>query len=478
MKDYYSFLERIALSAKRLMLPLAFVAGMGVVSQACDGNNSNNNGGGDPETVQVTGSATDGPYIDGSKVTIVQLDSAFNPTDKTIIQWTDSLGRYSAELPAKTNFKASISGFHFDEIAGQPSEAPIDLLASFRTGVVPDEYNINDVTHLVADRILHLAETDPGRTFSEYSSTARDEFFSELDMMIVGSGVCHPHEMDVISGSSTCNDPLLGVELLFRQYAHDVANATGAAVAPTLQGFFNNSALYFGQTGTLPNDVKDGLRAAALNLDVSAATLNLQAYLDAQGELAETPNADNVLDQDMDGIVNSLDEDIDGDGVLNEDDTDPRNPSVGAGVYIDPVSGLIWQQEGPSDLYDQPSAIAYCDALDHAGFDDWRLPNIDDLRSLVRGCPDSETGGACEVTEACSEMSCFTDICLGCDEGLGPADSCYQPVELDGDCTIYTSTSVRSDLPEIPWVIDFTTANIANITSPILPYNVRCVRNP
>ena len=34
--------------------------------------------------------------------------------------------------------------------------------------------------------------------------------------------------------------------------------------------------------------------------------------------------------------------------------------------------GLSWQE-----------ALAYCEGLDHGGYEDWRLPNINQLRSLV-----------------------------------------------------------------------------------------------
>ncbi len=376
----FSVLERIAAGAKRvirpLVIPLTLALGAGVLYSACSPK------GEDTSPVAISGSASDGPYIDGSKVTIVQLDSDFVPTDSTIIQWTDSLGRYSAELPPRKNFKASISGYHFDEIAGQPSEAPIELLAAFGTGTAPDEYNINDVTQLVADRILHLAESDPGRSFSEYSTQARDELFTELDM-ILGSPTCHPHEMDVISGPDDCNDFLLAVELLFRQYAHDVSASTGAAVAPALQEVFNSSALYFGQTGTLPTDVLEGLRAAALNLDVEAATDNLQVYLDAQGESATAPDADNVLDQDMDGEVNAT-------------DPAPLDPDIYTGNCDNDGDGFDSLVCGGDDCDDDcptchPGAPEFCgEARDH---------DCDGLVDELEGCGDCEVGSPALVSQ-------------------------------------------------------------------------------
>jgi len=45
----------------------------------------------------------------------------------------------------------------------------------------------------------------------------------------------------------------------------------------------------------------------------------------------------------------------------------------------------------PGKLY-FPEAVAYCEDLDLAGHQDWRLPSVDELRSLVAGCPHSVDG--------------------------------------------------------------------------------------
>lgn len=45
----------------------------------------------------------------------------------------------------------------------------------------------------------------------------------------------------------------------------------------------------------------------------------------------------------------------------------------------------------------------------------WFWPSIDDLRSLVKECPATETGGSCTVTNQCySQDSCFNAPCTSC----------------------------------------------------------------
>jgi hypothetical protein len=51
------------------------------------------------------------------------------------------------------------------------------------------------------------------------------------------------------------------------------------------------------------------------------------------------------------------------------------------GTVTDQHTGLVWQQQ-PSDPMTWEEAVAYAEKLVFAGRDDWRLPNIKELRSL------------------------------------------------------------------------------------------------
>jgi hypothetical protein len=55
----------------------------------------------------------------------------------------------------------------------------------------------------------------------------------------------------------------------------------------------------------------------------------------------------------------------------------------GDGTVSDNVTGLIWQQTGPTGTYSQASAAAYCTGLNLGGLQDWRLPSMIELLSLV-----------------------------------------------------------------------------------------------
>lgn len=51
-------------------------------------------------------------------------------------------------------------------------------------------------------------------------------------------------------------------------------------------------------------------------------------------------------------------------------------------TVTDQATGLMWDQRETSTKT-WVSALAYCEGLDHAGHTDWRLPNRNELESLV-----------------------------------------------------------------------------------------------
>lgn len=54
----------------------------------------------------------------------------------------------------------------------------------------------------------------------------------------------------------------------------------------------------------------------------------------------------------------------------------------GDGTVTDTDTGLMWQQlEGGHMTWED--ALDYCETLELAGFSDWRLPNVNELQSIV-----------------------------------------------------------------------------------------------
>jgi hypothetical protein len=152
------------------------------------------------------------------------------------------------------------------------------------------------------------------------------------------------------------------------------------------------------------------------------------------------------------------------------------------GGLFDPDTNLCWQHPAEADLdwviYDwewvEYPAMEYCINLDHGGSTDWYLPNIDQLRSLIRGCPQTEPGGECEVSYS---WGCLSEECAEECGGCGSTESCYWDPALGDDCDIYwSSTQCTGSYADHAWVVYFGsgTVDFAGIEG---HEPVRCVRN-
>ena len=55
----------------------------------------------------------------------------------------------------------------------------------------------------------------------------------------------------------------------------------------------------------------------------------------------------------------------------------------GDGTITDAATGLMWQKSDSVDTMNWSDALDYCEGLDFAGYQDWKLPNAKQLQSLV-----------------------------------------------------------------------------------------------
>jgi hypothetical protein len=188
-----------------------------------------------------------------------------------------------------------------------------------------------------------------------------------------------------------------------------------------------------------------------------------------------SPAADDDDDDNDDSSPSGDDDDNDNDNDNNDNDNDDNDNNDnddndnddtcdlndnGDGTATDPCTGLMWQVTPPTTVLSQgqATAIAYCASLSLGGHNDWRTPDIDQLRSLVRGCPNTQSGGSCGVTDQCLDLSCMNSACAGCNaEGPGPG-GCFWPAPLAGSCAIYHfywSSQNPPDDPTEGWDLDF-----------------------
>jgi len=167
---------------------------------------------------------------------------------------------------------------------------------------------------------------------------------------------------------------------------------------------------------------------------------------------------------------------------------------------------LQWSEKSSQKTMNWNDALEYCKNLNEGSHKDWRVPNIDELRTLIKDRK-TVTGGKCKVSEknAClSVIDCFNaeDCAEGCkpfyDEGdrtwvckgeckepdckLG--EGCYFDCNYTssggkysklGDTATFISSSIATQSEygdQNFWTVNFNTGRITDEYAA----NVRCVR--
>ena len=138
----------------------------------------------------------------------------------------------------------------------------------------------------------------------------------------------------------------------------------------------------------------------------------------------------------------------------------------GNGTITDSATGLIWQKcsaglgttlgncsTGSISSYTWSSAISYCEGLTLGGRSDWRLPNINELGSII------------DYTKSINPTINSTAF---------PNTQSFSPSVFQ---SYYWSSSTYALLTGYAWFVDFGSGGVSNFSKTSL-YYVRCVTGP
>lgn len=152
---------------------------------------------------------------------------------------------------------------------------------------------------------------------------------------------------------------------------------------------------------------------------------------------------------------------------------------------VGPATALEWQNAYLDRSGDWPYQRDRCAELLAGGHTDWRLPNITELRTLVRRHPGTEIDGQCAVHDSCEACgggpTCLSEHCLSPDCDPYPLGTCTWQDGLTGSCDEYWSASAvgGGDPEDNPrrWVLNFDNGQVFAVDDDRGRYG-RCVRNP
>lgn len=127
-------------------------------------------------TVQI------GPYISDSIVLVRALDSNLEPMGQVFVtQTSNDLGEFRLGSAIETDIVEVIAiGFYFNGVAGEVSDAPLTLRSVVDLSV-SDTANVNLLTTLTRDRIIHLV-TEEGLGFNEAKHQAEQQLLAAFNI--------------------------------------------------------------------------------------------------------------------------------------------------------------------------------------------------------------------------------------------------------------------------------------------------------
>jgi len=193
-------------------------------------------------------------------------------------------------------------------------------------------------------------------------------------------------------------------------------------------------------------------------------------------------DADNDTDADTNAEADTeADSYTDNDSSIDVNDTDTGPDCVGNLVWYDDDTGLCWQKFVYDQEMNYQSALEHCTNNDTNGYEDWRIPNIDELRTIVDGCEKTEfLDLAPEVNCPVHHNSDYSDWninCEGCNVFEGNGDSnCYLKDDLE-NCFNNMWSSSNTGIIDSNWYINFPKASIYEKSKDgNICMNVRCIR--
>jgi len=135
--------------------------------------------------------------------------------------------------------------------------------------------------------------------------------------------------------------------------------------------------------------------------------------------------------------------------------------------------GLFWSERSSYFMAWQ-EAVGYCEVLEEGEYADWRLPTINELRTIIINCPDTMPEGACKVSDPdCLIEDCHWEKC-SCN---GDGDS-FSALGDGSIRTLWSSSFSPSPFySSHAWVVSFAHDSIYSSDKDNYE-SVRCVRTP
>lgn len=277
----------------------------------------------------IIGAAQKGPFIKGTHILINRLTAQGEATfDTTLSETVDDLGNFKIPFKATGPILIEADGVHFNEVTGQLSQSRLQLRAIYNVINHADQRtHINVLTHLAYGRILKLIRT--GTPVADAIKRSESAVIDGLRPALpIASTIAFSalSLFDTDPSQAASNGNLLALSATLYQAAILLKGTrSDTTVEAEMTQLLNTLATYFTEIGRIDDPVLIAvLKKGSMQLrpDEIRANLTQRSFAVAKVDIP-VANLDSFIDTDGDGLVNDIDTDDDGDGIDDAFDVTP-----------------------------------------------------------------------------------------------------------------------------------------------------------
>ncbi|WAS98823.1 thrombospondin type 3 repeat-containing protein [Nannocystis punicea] len=393
-------------------------------------------GGEESGEVSLHGVVQKGPFILGTSVSISPLTAQGEPTGQQFEVPTDNdVGEFSVNAIPAGPVALLATGYHFDEIRGGLSTAPLSLRALHRAGMDASTINLHVLGHLVEPRARALVVG--GASVEGALAQAEAEAVAALGVGKDGFTLAGPAAQASVVGTDTDDNAyIFALSAVVAQAAH---LADPDAPDAALQALLNAISLDLADDGAIDAALKMQLAAAETALNAEEVRTSLATYLAGLGLPQQPPELARILDQDHDGLANA---DDNCDFTVNAEQEDQDGDGKGDACDDCPQSGVDTDGDGYDDGCDNCPAVANAEPPQAAMPQFGKLSDTDQdgLGDACDFCPRSPGTGAVEGESCCDPRAggCVKD----------PGSTLFWACQSTGDELRFECVNVFNSCPD------------------------------
>ncbi len=262
---------------------------------ACSGDDGGSESPKEIEKTNVQGIIEKGPFVQGSKVTLYELNADLSQTGKSFKTQTNSdLGGFSFGTPIQLSsqyVELETSGYFYNEVKGELSASQITLNAlsdlSNRSTI-----NVNLITHLEYERVKHLVQE--GKTFSAAKTQAEKEL---LTCFAITDIITSPEDVSITDNSKN-SAMLLAISTIM---LYDKSEAE-------FSEFIAKFSTDFADNGEIDNDLLRTTIAEGENhAHPSEVIEKMQQFYEQKGVTLKCDDFSRFIDFNGDGVIDEND---------------------------------------------------------------------------------------------------------------------------------------------------------------------------